>query len=172
VILPDVNVLIYAYREEATDHRAYRQWLEDGANGEEAFALSDIALSGFVRVVTHPRVFRPPSPVDHALDFAEDLLGQPNCAVVRPGPRRWAIFSRLCRVCRASGNLVPDAFLAALAIETGCELVTVDRDFARFEGLHWRHPLAWRRPTIAVAPQPGRLWSSVHAGLRASSAFV
>jgi uncharacterized protein len=142
VILPDVNVLVYAHREEATDHPAYRHWLEKVVNGDEPFALSDIVLSGLVRVVTHPRILRPPSPLEDALGFAEDLLGQPNCAVVRPGPRHWAIFSRLCRDCRADGNLVPDAFIAALAIETGCELATVDRDFARFEGLRWRHPLA------------------------------
>jgi toxin-antitoxin system PIN domain toxin len=142
VILPDVNVLIYAYRVEATDHAAYRRWLEDVANSEEAFALADLVLSGFVRVATHPRIFRPPSPVDDALGFAEDLLGQANCALVRPGARHWAIFARLCRECGASGNLVPDAFLAALAIENGCELATVDRDFARFTGLRWRHPLA------------------------------
>ena len=141
MIITDVNVLVYAYRAEAVDHESYGRWLETVANGDEAFALSEVVLSGFVRVVTHPRIFRPPSPINHALDFAEDLLEQPNCVMIRPGPRHWDLFARLCRESGAHGNLVPDAYLAALAIEAGCELVTTDRDFARFKGLRWRHPL-------------------------------
>jgi toxin-antitoxin system PIN domain toxin len=142
VIIPDVNVLVYAHRAEAANHESYRHWLEMVANGDQPFALADIVLSGFVRVVTHPRVFRPPSPIDDALGFAEDLIGQPNCVMIRPGRRHWALFARLCRESGAQGNLVPDAYLAALAIEGGCELFTTDRDFARFKGLRWRHPLA------------------------------
>jgi uncharacterized protein len=142
VILADVNVLVYAYRAEAVDHASYWRWLDSVANGDEAFALSDIVLSGFLRVVTHPRVFRPPSPIDDALGFTEDLLSQPNCVMIRPGPRHWGLFARLCRDNGAAGNLVLDAYLAALAIEAGCELITTDRDFARFDGLRWRHPLA------------------------------
>jgi toxin-antitoxin system PIN domain toxin len=142
VILADVNVLVYAYRAEAVDHASYWRWLDSVANGDEAFALSDVVLSGFLRVVTHPRVFRPPSPIDDALGFTEDLLSQPNCVMIRPGPRHWGVFARLCRENGAAGNLVPDAYLAALAIEAGCELITTDRDFARFDGLRWRHPLA------------------------------
>jgi toxin-antitoxin system PIN domain toxin len=142
VITPDVNVLVYAYRAEALDHDSYWRWLDSVANGDEAFALSSIVLSGFVRVVTHPRVFRPPSPIDDALRFAEDLLSPPNCIMIRPGPRHWDLFARLCRESGARGNLVPDAYLAALAIEAGCELITTDRDFARFKGLRSRHPLA------------------------------
>jgi len=141
VIITDANVLVYAYRAEALNHASYSRWLEAVANGDEAFALSGIVLSGFVRIVTHPRIFRPPSPIDHALGFAEDLLGQPNCVVIRPGPRHWGLFARLCLNSGAKGNLVPDAYLAALAIEAGCELITTDRDFARFKGLRWRHPL-------------------------------
>lgn len=142
MILTDVNVLVYAYRVDGMDHASYWRWLDSVANGEEAFALAAIVLSGFVRVVTHPRVFRPPSPIDDALGFAEDLLSQPNCVLIRPGPRHWGLFARLCRENGAVGNLVPDAYLAALAIEAGCELITTDPDFARFEGLRWRHPLA------------------------------
>jgi uncharacterized protein len=142
VIIADVNVLVYAYRAEAVRHESYRRWLETVANGDESFALSGVVLSGFVRVVTHPRIFRPASPIDDALGFAEDLLDQPNCIMIHPGPRHWGLFTRLCRESGARGNLVPDAYLAALAIEAGCELITTDRDFARFKGLRWRHPLA------------------------------
>ena len=76
------------------------------------------------------------------LGFAEDLLGQPNSVMIDPGPRHWGLFARLRLDSGAEGDLVPDAYLAALAIEPGCELITTDRDFARFKGLRWRHPLA------------------------------
>ena len=142
MILPDVNVLVYAHREDAENHAAYRDWLGGVVNADEAYAVSDLVLSGFVRVVTHPRVFREPSPIGAALAFAAELLGQPHCVPVRPGARHWGIFGRLCRESGARGNLVPDAFLAALAIEAGCEWITTDRDFSRFRGLRWRHPLA------------------------------
>lgn len=142
MILVDVNVLVYAYREDAEDHYAYREWLSETAGGDAGFGLSELALSGFLRIVTHPRVPVPPSPIDHALEFAEALLGQPNCIRIEPGPRHWKIFARLCRDTEAKGNLVPDAYFAALAIESGSEWITTDRDYSRFPGLRWRHPLA------------------------------
>jgi uncharacterized protein len=141
VILPDINVLVYAHRRDTHEHRPFKRWLEGVVEADRAYALSDLVLSGFVRVVTHPRIFREPSSLDDALAFAEQLLGQPNCVLVQPGPRHWDIFVRLCRNASARGNLIPDAFFAALAIEAGCEWITTDRDFARFEGLRWRHPL-------------------------------
>lgn len=147
MILPDVNVLVYAFREDAEDHKAYRRWLEEVVSRDEPFALADMVLSGFVRVVTHPRVFRDPAPVKRALEFVEALRGQDNCVVLAPGRRHWELFAKLCVEARASGNLVPDAFLAALAIEAGCEWITTDLDYARFPGLNWRHPLRESRPT-------------------------
>ncbi len=98
-------------------------------------------LSGFLRVVPHPRVFRDPTPQETAFAFAAELRERQNCVVVSPGDRHWAIFVRLCRTVGARGNLIPDAYLVALAIEAGTEWVTTDRDFARFPGLRWRHPL-------------------------------
>jgi hypothetical protein len=141
VILPDVNVLVYAFREDAEDHKAYRRWLEEVVSRDETFALADVVLSGFLRVVTHPRVFREPAPVKRAVAFAEALRGQDNCVVLAPGRRHWEIFTGLCVEAHATGNLIPDAFLAALAVEAGCEWITTDRDYARFPGLRWRHPL-------------------------------
>ena len=142
MILPDVNVLVYAHREDAPDHAAYRDWLEGVVHSEQAYAVSDIVLSGFVRVVTHPRVFREPSAIEDALEFAGQVMAPAQSVLLRPGPRHWDIFARLCRDSAVKGNLVPDAFLAALAIESGCEWITTDRDFSRFAGLEWRHPLA------------------------------
>jgi hypothetical protein len=142
VILPDVNVLIYAFRRDTADHARYRRWLLKVSEAEENFAMSELVLSGLIRIVTNRRAFRQPSSLDEALAFAAVLLDRPNCVVVSPGVRHWGIFARLCRESGARGSLVPDAYFAALAIESGCDWITTDRDFARFKGLRWRHPLA------------------------------
>jgi hypothetical protein len=140
VILADVNVLIRAFREDAPDHEKHRDWLERTVAAESAFGVSDLVLSGFLRVATHPRIFAPPTPLDRALEFVGSLRTQPNCVRIAPGERHWRIFTRLCREVDARGNLVPDAYHAALAIESGSEWVTIDRDFSRFPGLKWRLP--------------------------------
>lgn len=140
--LLDVNVLVYAHREDATDHGQYRAWLEDLINADAAYGISDVVLSGFLRIVTHPRIFAPPTDLDQAIEVASAIRGRPNCVTVDPGRRHWDIFTRLCRDAGVKGGLVTDAFFAALAIETGSEWITTDRDYARFPGLHWRHPLS------------------------------
>jgi toxin-antitoxin system PIN domain toxin len=140
-----VNVLVHAFRADAPDHARYRDWLDRLVNTDRPFGLTDWVLSGFLRIVTHPRVFSPPTPIDAALAFAQALRTAATCVPIHPGVRHWDIFADLCRSTGAKGNLVPDAFLAALAIESGCEWITTDRDFSRFPGLKWRHPLARRR---------------------------
>ncbi len=142
MILCDVNILVHAHRSDSKRHREIREWLEAVLGSEEAYAVSGLVLSGFLRVVTHPRIFDPPSRLDEALSFAADVLAPPNCVVVAPGPRHWEIFTALCRGANAKGNLIPDAFHAAMAIEHGCDWITLDRDFARFPGLRWRDPFA------------------------------
>jgi len=141
MLLIDVSVLMYAYREAAPEHKSYLRWLEGCINSDQPFGLAELVLSGFLRIATHPKIFSPPSPLEPALRFADALRGRPNCVIVAPGPRHWDIFSRLCRSVNAKGNLIPDAYLAALAIESGTEWITADRDFSRFPGLRWRHPL-------------------------------
>jgi toxin-antitoxin system PIN domain toxin len=141
VQLVDVNVLVYAHREDAPDHEHYRTWLESWLGSDTAFGMSDLVLSGFVRVVTHPRIFNKPTPVDVALEFTDAIRSRPNCVPVGPGRRHWEIFTRLCTAARVKGNLVADAYLAALAIESGSEWITTDRDYSRFPLLKWRHPL-------------------------------
>ncbi len=141
MILTDVNVLVYAHRTDAPGHPAYRQWLEDLVNGDQAYGFSDLVLSGFLRVVTHPRVFASPSDLSSALEVAQAIRDQPNAVPIAPGARHWGIFESLCRAAGAKGNLIPDAYLAALAIESGSEWITTDRDYSRFPGLKWRHPL-------------------------------
>jgi hypothetical protein len=141
MLLPDVNVLVYAHRRDAPDHSRYRAWLEDVVNGREAFGLSDQVLSGCLRILTHPRVFARPTVLADALAFADVLRSAPNCVRIEPGERHWDIFRALCREANARGNLIPDAWFAALAIESGSEWITTDGDYARFPGLRWRHPL-------------------------------
>lgn len=142
MILLDVNVLVYAHRADAPGHAAFRQWLENTINSDQAYGLSEWVLSGFLRVVTHPKVFTPPSDLASALAFTGEVRSQPNCVLLQPGPRHWDIFVHLCQQSGARGNLIPDAYLAALAIESGSKWITTDRDFSRFPGLKWRYPLA------------------------------
>lgn len=141
MILLDVNVVVYAYREEAPEHAAYARWLGQAIQSDEPCGVSDVVLSGVVRIVTNPRIFRTAAPTERALGFADALRGGPNVIRVEPGPRHWPIFKRLCTEAGAKGDLIPDAWLAALAIESGSELITADRGFARFPGLRWRHPV-------------------------------
>jgi toxin-antitoxin system PIN domain toxin len=141
MVLTDINVLVYAHREDAPGHPGYREWLESLINGDAAYGFSEFVLSGFIRVVTHPRVFNPPSDLESAFAFAQAIRSQPNAVLISPGPRHWDIFKRLGEMAGVKGNLVPDAYLAALAIESGCEWITTDRDYSRFPGLKWRPPL-------------------------------
>jgi len=141
MMLPDVNVLIYAHREESPEHDAHARWLVSLATGPETFALFELVLAAFVRIVTNARVFPQPTPLPTALAFAGGLPARPACVPLRPGPRHWAIFDRLCRAVKATAKLSADAYHAALAMEHGCEWITTDVDFARFPGLRWRHPL-------------------------------
>jgi hypothetical protein len=141
VILADVNVLIYAFRKDSPRHAEYRRWLQARTEAHEAFGVSELVLSSVVRVLTHPKIFSPPTPLAAALGFVAAIRAQRNCVLVQPGPRHWEIFEHHAVAAAVKGNLVADAYLAALAIEHGCEWNTTDRDFARFHGLRWRHPL-------------------------------
>jgi toxin-antitoxin system PIN domain toxin len=138
----DVNVLVYAHRPESPRHDGYRSWLEEARRGVEPLGIPEMVQSGFVRVVTHPRVFKEPTPLDTALEFVEAVRGSPATVPIAPGERHWGIFTDLCRQLDARGNRVPDAFLAAMAIEQGATFVSADRGFAGFPGLRWIDPLA------------------------------
>jgi toxin-antitoxin system PIN domain toxin len=138
VILPDVNVLLYAFRADTPRHAVSKSWLDRVVLGDGSFGMSPQALSAVVRIATNRRVFNPPSPLEEAFEFCDNLLSQPHCEIVTPGPRHWAIFKRLCIEADARGPLVADVWFAALAIERGCTWITFDRDYARFPGLEWR----------------------------------
>jgi len=140
VILADVNILVHAFRTDSRDHLACRTWLEGIVNGDARYGVAPQVLSGVIRITTHPKIFAMPSSLKEVLQFCDILLDQPNSVIVEPGERHWQIFKRLCTEADARGNLVPDAWFAALAIESGCEWITLDRDYARFPGLQWRVP--------------------------------
>jgi uncharacterized protein len=137
----DVNVLVYAHNEDEPRHVQYQEWLVDVLDGPEPFGVSSVVLSGFVRIVTRPGILPNPMPPALAIDAAARVRSAPSAVKFEPGRKHWSIFSELCRKVEAKGNTVPDAYLAALAIEHGCEWNTTDRGFARFPGLRWRHPL-------------------------------
>ena len=140
MLLPDVNILIYAHREDGPEHERYAGWLRALTVSSAPFALSGVVLAGFLRIVTNRRIFDSPTPMDTAIRFCQQLVTRPRAVMIAPGRRHWDIFVGLCR--KIEGPLVTDAYLAALAIEHGCELVSTDSDFARFPELRWRHPLA------------------------------
>lgn len=140
MILPDVNVLVYAFRADAPLHEASRSWLRRVIEAPSRFGMSPLVLSAVIRVTTNARAYEPPSAPDDAIGYCEDLLGQPHCQQVDPGPRHWNIFNGLCTATGTMGPRVTDAWFAALAIEWGCEWITFDRGFARFPGLKWSIP--------------------------------
>lgn len=141
MILVDANLLLYAYQPRAAQHAASREWLEAALNGRELVRFAWVSLWAFVRIATHPRVFEQPLSAAEAQQAVGAWLAQPSVDVLDPGDRHWEILCQLMHSGQASGPLVMDAVLAAIAIEHGATLYTTDRDFARFEGLRWSNPL-------------------------------
>lgn len=140
MILPDVNVLVCAFRADLPQHSICRPWLVDVVSRDAQFGISTLVLTAVVRITTNGRIFKSPSSIGEAFDFCQNLLAQPHCQLVGPGERHWDIFRNLCTKADVRGPRVTDAWLAALAIESGSQWITLDRDFARFPGLDWRVP--------------------------------
>jgi toxin-antitoxin system PIN domain toxin len=132
MLMPDVNILIYAHRREDPDHEFYRKWVEELANGPELFAISPLVASAFVRIVTHP-AFRPfPTPLEQAMAAIGSLIALPSCVIPGLGEKHWMLFCQLCRDSAAYGKIVADAQHAAVALGNGCTWVTRDGDFEKF----------------------------------------
>ena len=140
MILIDANVLIYAFRKDTLQHDKYLQWLKNIVNGHTMFGVSDLVLSTVVRITTHPRIYKNPSSSREVLNFINAVRSCPMCLTVNPGPKHWDTFSSLIESLKLIGNDIPDAYLAALAIEWDYELVTTDQGFSRFPSLKWQHP--------------------------------
>jgi toxin-antitoxin system PIN domain toxin len=142
MILPDANLLLYAYHQRAVQHRASREWFEDALSGRDLVRFAWLTLWAFLRLSTNPKVFEQPLSSVEAAAAVSSWLERPNVAVIEPGDRYWDILRRLLDDGQCAGPLVMDAGLAALAIEHGATLYSTDRDFSRFPGLSWRNPLA------------------------------
>ncbi len=136
----DINVLIYSHREDSEKHSQYKTYVEEVINSELPFGFSELAASGFVRIVTHPKIFKTPTPLANAFSFINKIRNRPNSVIISPGIRHWDIFQSLCSHVKARGNLIPDAYFAALAIESGCTWITTDRDYSRFPNLSLEYP--------------------------------
>lgn len=139
--LMDVNIFVYAHRKDIARHLDYKNWLEGVLNSDDFYGVSELALSGFLRVATHPKVFNTPSPLDDAIQFTEQIRNNSNAINIAPKERHWSIFKNLISSTKAKANLIPDAYHAALAIESGCQWITTDKGFKRFKGLKTQHPL-------------------------------
>jgi len=142
VIVPDVNLLIYAINRDATHHDRARQWLESVLSGSEPVGLPWLVIIAFLRLTTQPRIFDQPLPPDVALDIISGWLAQPCARPLNPGERHWLILSRLLRQDGTAGNLTNDAHLATIAIEHDACLNSADNDFRRFAGLVYFNPLS------------------------------
>jgi uncharacterized protein len=142
VILVDANILLYAEDSLNPYHERARGWLDEQLSGSSPVCLTWMVLNAFIRIGTNPRVFEHPLLLDQAISRVQAWLDQPCTLVIRPTERHWSVFQEMLVTGQASGNLVPDAHLAALAVEHGCELYSSDSDFSRFPKLKWRNPLA------------------------------
>lgn len=145
MILVDANLLIYAYHPRSEHHAASRAWLEQVLAGPELVRFAWVTLWAFLRISTNPRIFERPLTTGEAEAAVSAWLAQPAAGILEPGERHWEILRRLLGEGQATGPLVTDAAIAAIAIEHGSVLCTTDRDFARFPALKWKNPLALPR---------------------------
>jgi toxin-antitoxin system PIN domain toxin len=146
VIVPDVNLLVYAYNEQAPHHARARAWWEDLMSRDRSVGLPWAVIFGFVRLATHPAVLVQPIRPSDALDVVGSWLSRPAARTLDPGPRHLEIVSDLFEQTGVAASLTTDTHLAAIAIEHQAELHSNDADFARFAGLRWHNPLRPRRP--------------------------
>lgn len=142
MIVPDVNLLVYAYNEDAPFHAAAKTWWERCLSGNEPVGVAWITLLGFVRLMSNRRVLLDPMPAPEAIAQCKLWVAQPNVRIVLPGPEHLDLLQDLAAGSAIGANLTMDAHLAALAMEHQAELHSNDTDFSRFSGLRWRNPLA------------------------------
>lgn len=140
-VLIDANILLYAQDEGSAPHTAARDWWDHRLSEAAPVCLSWSVLGAFLRISTNPRVYEFPLDLEEACSHVQRWLDQPCTRIVSPTDRHWETFQKMLVGGKAVGNLIPDAHLAALAVEHGCELISTDSDFSRFPGLKWRNPL-------------------------------
>lgn len=142
MIVPDLNLLVYAYNADAPQHVASRRWWEQTLSGSRSVGLPWAVSIGYVRIMTSRAVLLEPFPPAHAIEHVRAWMHQPQVQILVPGPRHLDVFSSLTDAIGAAGRLTTNLHLAALAIENQAELHSNDADFARFPGLRWHNPLA------------------------------
>ncbi len=142
MILPDVNLLVYATDETSPFHKQSREWWDELLSSTKPVGLCYPSILGFIRLTTNRRIFESPLSIGAAVGDVESWLGQPNTTLLLPTARHWPMLAKLLRSTGVGANLTTDAHLAALAIEHGCTLCSNDGDFERFEGLRWENPLS------------------------------
>jgi toxin-antitoxin system PIN domain toxin len=142
VIIVDVNVLIFAYNEDAPQHERAREWLKRALSGSEVIGLPWAVIHGFLRITTNTRAVKPPFPMSEAVAIVEEWFTSGLVTLVEPGPRYWPILRNLLAARGVDGPLVSDAHIAALAIENDAAVCSTDRDFARFQEIRLINPLA------------------------------
>ncbi len=134
----DINVWVNAYREDSPDHERIYSFVKSVMENDSPFAYYPLCLSGFLRIVTHPKIFLEPTNLDTALEYTRFITEHPNAFAVLPDPAHWHVFTHLCMTTKPKGNLLPDTWFAALALASGCTWVTSDRDYMRFPGLSYQ----------------------------------
>ena len=142
MILVDANLLLYAEDQISPYHDAARNWWDTQLSGTLPVCLAWTVLCAFIRIGTNPRVFEHPLSLDQAISRVQSWMDQPCTRLIHPTERHWVVFKEMLTGGKAVANLVMDAYLAALAIEHGCELISTDADFSRFPKLKWRNPIA------------------------------
>ena len=140
MILLDANILLAAHREDHPQHALVRPWFDEMLRRDEPFTVADATWASFIRIATNRRIFSVPTPLDETFGFLRSVRGQPQHVAMTPGERHLEIFERLCHTADAVGDLAADAYIAAVAMEQDLEVVSLDRDFARFPDLRWRRP--------------------------------
>lgn len=138
----DANLLLYAYNADAPQHGAAARWLTTLFESQEVIGLPWIVIWAFIRICTNPRIWDRPLPPKEAFSIAGEWLAIPDVLLLQPGRQHWVILQRLVAQGSATGPLVTDAVLAALAIENGAVLASTDQDFGRFKELRWVNPLS------------------------------
>lgn len=145
MIIPDINLLIYAYNQDAPHHESAKKWWQDIMNTHKPVAIPWVVILGFVRLITHPSVLVYPLKPRFAMQYVESWLSRSHVQILEPGPRHFVLMNELFTQIGVAANLTTDAHLAAIAIEYQCELHSNDSDFSRFPGLHWHNPLKKRQ---------------------------
>ena len=133
--LCDVNIYIYSFREDVLNHAFYSSWLNELSNSNTTFTYTELVLSSFLRIVTHPKIFKKTTPIKIALEFTQVIRSHPMGLSIMPGARHWEIFKQLSKETNATGNNIPDIYLAALAIESEVQFITADKGFKKIKGL-------------------------------------